>query len=178
MNLRPRYPGQLRTTAVCLRPMTLRPHEDAMRCNAMQRGPGASGRAYWPVQVRGEPKGGDPRSPSPNGLTDRAHRFAQPANSYQQQKYSLAQDTPAWRTDDRRASPCEPVLLSLTCQKLEDIERETISVGSDAVRVDERASFTKRSKNLKARKIERSFHLEERIKNVLRLYSARLITLA
>lgn len=56
-------PGQLRATAACLRPMTLRPHEDAMRCNAMQRGPGASGRACGPVGVRGDP-GDPPRSPA------------------------------------------------------------------------------------------------------------------
>ncbi|KAG7200381.1 hypothetical protein KM043_017837 [Ampulex compressa] len=88
-----------RTTAVCLRPMTLRPHEDAMHCNAMQLGAGASGRASsGSVGARGAP--GDPRSPSLCEQTDGAHRFAQPANLYQRQKYFLAQDSPAYISDD------------------------------------------------------------------------------
>lgn len=35
--IREREAPTLRTTLVCLRPMTLRPHEDAMHRNAMQR---------------------------------------------------------------------------------------------------------------------------------------------
>lgn len=77
--------------------MTLRPHEDAMQRDATRA------RGQWEgdsgsVGARGGQ--GDPRSPSPSGQADRADRFAQPANSYQLQKYSLAQDTPARMPDD------------------------------------------------------------------------------
>lgn len=84
--------------------------------HALQRD-AARARGQWEgVLARSGPRGhgGNPRSPSPSGLVDRAQRFAQPVNSYQRQKCSLAQDTPALRSDDGRASPCKPILREYT----------------------------------------------------------------
>lgn len=92
----------LRTTLVCLRPMTLRPHEDAMhrkrdatRCNAGQGLVG--GRLVGPTEPAGTR--GCPRSPSPSRQADRARASASPRATCKlvptAKMLSLARDTPA-----------------------------------------------------------------------------------
>lgn len=77
--------------------------------HALQRD-AARARGQWEGVRAVGPRGGpaEPRSPSPSGQADRAHRFAQPANSYQRQKYSLAQHAAACRSDDGPLHPASP----------------------------------------------------------------------
>lgn len=126
MNLRSRGTGRLRATAVCLRPMTLRPHEDAMQRDAARaRGQWEGVRARWGAGRSGG-------SSSVTGQADRAHCLAQPANSYQRQKYSLAQDTPALDIRRRLHLPCEPVLrASGRAQVVKDARGEALKGGHE-----------------------------------------------
>lgn len=164
LNLRPRYPGQLRTTAVCLRPMTLRPHENAMRCNAMQRGPGASGRAYWPVQVRGEPKGGssvtEPERPGRSRTPLRATCKLVPTAKILPRGKTLLRGEPTTAELHPSYAYTHPV-VRLTCQKLEGVERVGRIGCGTCGRADDLVYQKIEKLGVKTRKIERQFHLEE-----------------